>query len=399
MAVASTDVNTTAATSLVITIAGGAIPNGDIVAVGLQSGDTGAGTDLTGQGFTQLTGSPIVTSNATKLWFWYKVASGEPSSYTFTETTGIRTIRGFVARITGRNTTTPINRSSTAVNNTLTASWPYTSAAYGTNTDVECDIIHFGGADTDFTFTSVSHTQPSGFTEFIDYGLGSSSTAITASFLNAVASGSNGVYTSTAACVPESREARRATFSVAFAKAAGGGGSFSATGGITPSAVLSWRANRSLGGGISPVGTVNERASRILAGSITPAAILNAVRLTAVSYVGSITPTGVVSRIPARGLSGNVTPNGTVVRRPEIRSLGGAVTMAGTVVRNMGRSFGGSITPSGQLASARVALVSLAGTIASIVGVMTSVFIPYVPPPGGAVEGMLNWFRRRHRRG
>lgn len=207
--------NLTAAVTLVLTPDGGAIAAGKGVVIGLQSGDTGALADLAPQGFTQVAGSPINTTSHTKMWMWYKVAgASEPTSYSITEGTGLRTLRGFVAALSGIDTAALLHRSSVLVANTQVVSpWPLDSAAYGSATSATVDEFFWGGSELDFS-TTTTHVPPSGFTESIDYGP-SDTIALTLATRNAVAAGATGAYTATATGAA-SRNARRAVIALAI---------------------------------------------------------------------------------------------------------------------------------------------------------------------------------------
>lgn len=104
-------------------------------------------------------------------WLWYKIAASESGNYTVTHTSSVR--RGWMARITGANTTTPFAPNPTSNAGVApTGNLPITSTFLGLTTSVDSELIMAIG--TDWNDSANNLTPPAGstptFTERVDIG-------------------------------------------------------------------------------------------------------------------------------------------------------------------------------------------------------------------------------------
>lgn len=212
MAFRSISVNQTAATTLVVTPPAG-IQDGDIL-VAFSVSDNAANTTTFPAGFTAVTGSPITLSSldACRIACAIKIASSESGNYSLTSGT---TILGGVAAFSGRNPSVTPHQISNNKSDTGNASpWSITSAAYGSNTTLECDIAFV--ATSDGLGADAVHAAPAGYTLDSDF-TGGGANAIQGMFAHkdAVALGSSGVLTGTGTLAAAA--AAWAVFSIALA--------------------------------------------------------------------------------------------------------------------------------------------------------------------------------------
>ncbi|OJY47602.1 hypothetical protein [Pseudonocardia sp. 73-21] len=146
---------------------------------------------------------------------------------------------------------------------------------------------------------------------------------------------------------------------------ASGGTTFtkSVSGAATPSGGLSRRPAKTLTGATTPTGLLTRQDRRYVGGAIGPAGQL--VKLTARVLSGGATPSSVLLTVRARvlALAGALAPSGAVARQLA-KTVAGAVSPSGAILRQPGKSLAGSVSPSGALATIRTRLLAVAGAVA-----------------------------------
>lgn len=127
--------------------------DGDIVVIYFVTNETSANPPA---GFVSVTGFPLALVGGIKTYVWWKLASGEPATYTVTITSGL-TSQGVVASYSGCDTTNPFSPAATNNNGV-----GVTSTYLGLTTLVDqCLVIAFGW---DFGDTQNVLSPPSGTT-------------------------------------------------------------------------------------------------------------------------------------------------------------------------------------------------------------------------------------------
>lgn len=143
---------------------------GDILVFGVSL-DSAVSVVTWPTGFTNITGSPItqLSPDGHSFWLATKVATGsEGATLTATVLSAGGGWTAFIARYTGRNTTSPRNAQS-AANNTSANTSPVTVIASSiTTTIVGCDILYVAGLDGSDAVFGAAGTAPSGFAERVD---------------------------------------------------------------------------------------------------------------------------------------------------------------------------------------------------------------------------------------
>lgn len=146
---------------LVVTKPSGTAENDILIAFTVS--DNASDTFTWPSGFAEVTGSPITcTLDNQTIGMAIKVAGGsEPANYTLTCS---NTIIGGIAAFSGCATTGVPHRIITADDDSSDATpWDLTTGTFtGGNTSTSCDIVFYGGSDTN-TSGDVSHTAPAGF--------------------------------------------------------------------------------------------------------------------------------------------------------------------------------------------------------------------------------------------
>jgi hypothetical protein len=137
----------------------------------------------------------------------------------------------------------------------------------------------------------------------------------------------------------------------------------SLTGQITPSGVAAKTMIRSRGGTLAPTAVISSLVglAKALSGVLTPAGAVS--RSTAILRAGAIAPVGVLARAWSRVTNGAVTLSGfTLATRLRLASLAGSLTSSGvaTRLRTVAKSLGGNIGPVGAQIQSR-AMQLLAG--------------------------------------
>lgn len=171
----------------------------------------------------------------------------------------------------------------------------------------------------------------------------------------------------------------------AFTKALTGGLSFSGAmttsrgysrvfaGALSFSGSLTKRTARALTGGLSFVGSMSKRVARSLSGGLSFSGALTNVRLYFRSFVGSITPTGSLSKRVSKSFAGSIAP-------------------VGSLVKLVSRSFAGGLSFIGTLSAGRLFVKALTGGL-SFVGSLTGVKI-FALFVGDALSGPRQYIRR-----
>jgi hypothetical protein len=160
------------------------------------------------------------------------------------------------------------------------------------------------------------------------------------------------------------------------------------TGSETPTGALTRQTGKQLAGSETASGTLTRRVGKLLTGSETAVGVL--IKQARKLLTGSESATGSLSNtfVPGGGstftksLAGSLTPSGVLLKLP-IKLVVGAVTPAGTLQRRIGKLFSGSEsatgvlikqvthllvgseTPAGTVASAKVALLAISGSVGS----------------------------------
>ncbi|MFE5140323.1 hypothetical protein ACFRDV_22045 [Streptomyces fagopyri] len=136
--------------------------NGDVM-IALISRPSSSATVTTQAGWTIISGFPISNTNGTVLTGFYRVASGEPASYTWAFSTGKCCIATMSYR--GVDTVTPVHKSAAAADTTTRTG--HTSPSI-TTTIANCWTI--GGFCDRGTSSSSTWTTPSGLTSRASLG-------------------------------------------------------------------------------------------------------------------------------------------------------------------------------------------------------------------------------------
>lgn len=148
--------------------------------------------------------TPFITANAST---YYKVASSEGSSYTFTLSSSQRN-SGIISSFSGADNSSPINVEDGQTNANATSTAPSI-----TTTVDNCMLIYVSGYDDGASYT---YTPPTGYTEAIETG---AAAACELAYLIKATAGSTGSVDGTI-----SGAVSNAAFHIALAPAGAGGG-------------------------------------------------------------------------------------------------------------------------------------------------------------------------------
>jgi hypothetical protein len=144
---------------------------------------------------------------------------------------------------------------------------------------------------------------------------------------------------------------------------------------LTPSGSISKQNNKSFSGNITPSGGLLKRTIKVIGSALTSAGTLAGDFIAGggnaffQSLSGTLTSSGVISKLTSKGVSGNVTPTGTIFRNITT-SLSGILTSSGSVLKSIAKSFSGNLTLSGVL-TAGVAFLKTIGGSLGLSGVLT----------------------------
>lgn len=197
---------------------------------------------------------------------------------------------------------------------------------------------------------------------------------------------------------------------VAFEEVAGGTTFFITPGGsITGTGTLARQTNKGLSGTATGSGTVSKLASKFLTGTSTGSGVVANVKIvllnmagtitaagdlakTAVKIlVGSLTAAGSTTKTTAKTISGSTTPQGVLATiklailniagsitvtgnliRTVAKNLAGSITGSGTVTKTTSKTLDGNVTPTGALAKLTSKLLSGAVTASGMLSLLTS---------------------------
>jgi hypothetical protein len=142
------------------------------------------------------------------------------------------------------------------------------------------------------------------------------------------------------------------------------------TGSVTPTGALQKAATKpDLAGSVTPTGALAKQANKALSGSVTPTGVLTTVKVVLRAFAGSVTATGVLTKQANKALAGSVTATGTLTKQVA-KALAGSVTPPGALDKAVAKALAGSVTPTGVLTTTKVLLRSFAGSVTPT-GVLT----------------------------
>ena len=360
--------------------------------------------------------------SATLAVFW-KRASSESGSYTFTGLTGGRTRIGIGAFVGCVETGDPID-------NSAETEWANGGSKDVTsfNTSVDNAALVWSGAVDQALPSTMSWTPPTDFSEFVDTATDS---ALAMAYKLQDTAGATGTITGTptvtdkgaaivVALKPQPiptqyiqnlsgsvssssslvRQARKtAAGTVASASSVSKRTARIVTAGQTSSGSLSRRLNRRFLGGASLSGLLIRFISRRLTGSSSPTGVV--AKSLARRLTGSSSPTGVAARSLSRRLTGGVASGSSLTRtKLTLKSLSGSVTPSGTLSRRTHKPLASSVTSGGVLrrnlsrrllggvAIAGVAVKRLIEELAGLVASVGAIPAPrYIFPTGDVSPG------------
>lgn len=139
--------------NLVLNVPAGTVDGDVMVAYVLTATGTTAATQASWTALDNQTGGPTAAS-------FYRIASSEPASYTFT-VVDAQSSNGLIVTYSGTHATTPINQHSAW--NRLTSTANATANTVTPSVD-NCMILYLAGAGT-----STAITPPAGYTERVDF--------------------------------------------------------------------------------------------------------------------------------------------------------------------------------------------------------------------------------------
>lgn len=136
----------------------------------------------------------------------------------------------------------------------------------------------------------------------------------------------------------------------------------SVAGTLTTAGALTKQAQTSLAGTLATAGDVIKEAATSLAGTLTTSGIVSTTKVFTRALAGTLTTAGDVTARAGKALAGALTTSGTLVKTTLVTFTGNLAT-AGTLIKDMAVALTGTLASSGVLATARVAVQALAGTL------------------------------------
>jgi hypothetical protein len=139
-------------------------------------------------------------------------------------------------------------------------------------------------------------------------------------------------------------------FELGYFTAAGGTTYYKTiTGALTFVGSLAKKTKTALAGTLTSSGALTKLTKKGLAGVLTSAGALSSIVVQTITLTGSITPSGILSKLPKKSLTGDVTPTGALTKLTK-KGLVGVFTPSGSIAKKSAAAFSGAVTFVGDLA-------------------------------------------------